>query len=119
MFSLDQIIPSLPIWILCIIAILWAADKFVLPFFKSYRSVEDRDIKLADIKKQIDYLRVELHNWENKYRLLDEAYRNLQMKYNGIIGMLRGFQVYIKEKGMADFPLMDELVKHTGGEKPE
>lgn len=110
---MEPFLESLPKWILVIIALMWAVDKFLLPLFAQYRDKQKSDMDIKTVKAELDQLRRELEEWESRYATLNVSYQQLQQKYNGIIGMLRGFQVYLRDKGMADFPLMDELVKHA------
>lgn len=110
---IEHLLPQLPTAVLIIIALMWAAEKFVLPFFSKYKDQQDSDNTIVQVKSELDNIRKEVHDWEERYTLLDQSYRELQIKYTNIIGMLRGFQIYLRDKGMADFPLMSELVKHA------
>lgn len=107
------LIHNLPMWVLIIIAILWAGEKFIFPFFAKFKDTEVSHGRLEEFKSELEELRNELKAWEVKYIALDHSYRSLQAKYNSVIGMLKGFQVYLREKGASDFPLMDELVRHA------
>ena len=110
---MEQMLTLLPKAILVVIALMWAAEKFVLPFFSKYKDQQDSDNIIIQVKAELDNIRKEMHDCESRYNLLDQSYRELQIKYTNIIGMLRGFQIYLRDKGMADFPLMSELVKHA------
>lgn len=110
---MEHLLQDLPRVILVIIAIMWAAEKFILPFFRQFGEQRSSEVNLAQIKSEIIMLKKELHEWERRYGELDESYRTLQIKYTNIMGMLRGFQIYLKDKGMADFPMMDDLIRHA------
>lgn len=114
--SIEQILPTVPSWILSIIALLWAFDKFLLPLFKTFQNKELSDINLQSVKEELDVIKQEVQDCEHRHETLEKAYHLLQGKYNNIIGMLQGFQVYLRDKGMADFPLMDDLVRHANEE---
>lgn len=114
LMSIEQILPTVPSWILSIIALMWAVDKFLLPIFVKYKDSDQKDVSLKAVKAELDSIKKEVQDCEARHEALDTAYHILRGKYDKIIGMLRGFQVYLRDKGMADFPMMDDLVKHTG-----
>lgn len=108
-----SILTTLPTWILTVIALMWAMKQFGLPWWEKATTNQSNEMKLKEIQAQVQALEREVDEWKSKYEKLDMAYRTLEGKYNALFGMLRGFRVYLKEKGVADFPLFDELDRHT------
>jgi len=114
---IENLLPQLPTTIIVVIALMWASQRFLLPFLTKYKDQHVSDDIITQVRAELDNMRREMHDCEGRYNLLDQSYRDLQLKYTNIIGVLRGFQIYLRDKGMADFPLMDELVRHSSDDK--
>jgi len=96
-----SILTTLPTWILTVIALMWAMKQFGLPWWEKATTNQSNEMKLKEIQAQVQALEREVDEWKSKYEKLDMAYRTLEGKYNALFGMLRGFRVYLKEKGVA------------------
>jgi hypothetical protein len=110
-----EILRVLPNWILACIALLWAGKVYIYPFFSKYTDVGKAIMKnrADEIEREILQVKAEMEDWKRRFLQLDLEYKRLSVKYHALVGVVHGFQVYLKEKGVSDFPTMPDFVTES------